>query len=555
MNKKIPLSVIALIVLFAGLRLFRFDAEPVWIDESFTWLYASQPWGQLWSFVSENDNHPPLFFAFTRLFSFLGDGAFGLRIGAILAGIAALPFIYVAAREFGPAGSAGDSKQNHRTGLIALVLAGVSINAIGTAQNARSYSLMFLAFAIVTASLIWIMRHPDIAKRFFWGAKGRSAAPAFLGLAVGTSLLMWSHNLGLVYAAAAGIGAVVVWIGALAADRRAFLNLFVVAVIIAISWAPQLPVLLEQVKSVSADFWIRTPGLGRVILAGFEVFGDAAHSKDFHPTELILAALLFALAGFAVIQMLRRKAYSQFVIIFTLFGGVILIMLAITYLVRPVLIPRVLSPATAPWFVLVASGISGLGRRWGNTVLLAILLLATWNLSIYYTEENDNEPWPEIIATITGDATQIPTIITVPNSPGVALDYHLTKLGKQANVVSLPGPFPTHSADRTYPTGWPGVPAVTADSLNSADAAIAAADGDIWLLLRGYWIYDPEALVRTHFDKNYCYQPLYLPGNQYFFLLRLIPKSAQETGDCLSYEDDPYYPWVRPETGLITLAD
>ena len=106
-----------LAIVFATIRLYQLGAKDLWLDETFTRLFALQPWDDLWRFVVENDMHPPMFFAYTKLFLGVGDQEFGMRLGGWLLGSLTPLLLYVAGRLIGGAERAAE------TGLAALVIA------------------------------------------------------------------------------------------------------------------------------------------------------------------------------------------------------------------------------------------------------------------------------------------------------------------------------------------------------------------------------------------------------------------------------------------------
>ncbi len=525
------------------------------MDESFTALLARLPWGELSAFVAKNDVHPPLYFAYSRLFNGLGSDGFVLRLPAAIAGAAALPLIYLAGTFFG---RAGEAQSDRLVGLIALVLAGLATTLIAQSQNARAYSLMFLGFASVTAGAAFLLRHEKAASRPFWARDGLATVPALSALAAGLLLLLWSHNIGVLFAVCTGLVLLVFWATALGAARGAFANLFTVAIVVTLGWWPQFQTLVVQWAAVSSDYWIRPPTPTSIAMFAFQVMGDADDVRALHPDEICLALILFASGGWALTRMLAARQFGQFILAGGFVFGTFIALIAVSYLARPVLLDRTLAPIAAPWFVIVASGLAAIRRPALQAATIGVtMLLAAYSVAIYHFVRlpKGAERWNDIPAAILHNSAGRPLVITLPNSAAVALSYHAAQTAADIDVLALPGRFPTHSADGRYPTGWPGVPALTADSLTEADKRIATADGDVWLLLRGYWTYDPQALLRRHFDADYCYRALYLPKVDYLFLLKLVPKDQAADAACISFAADEYYPYTKPDAGQIFLPD
>lgn len=542
-----------LALLFAGLRFYGLGDAPVSMDEAFTAYYAALPRDQIAAFVAANDVHPPLYFFLVNLLPF-GTDAVGLRIPAALASAAALPLIYLAGAQFGAAGQTGRSRL---AGLAAMTLAGFATMQISYAQEGRAYGVLILGFALVLVGVTWMLRHRDAAGRPFWTARGAAALPALGALVIGLLALVWSHNVGTVYAGAIGLALILFWVTVLGAGGGAFINLAAAAGLVVVGWYPQLATLLAQWNSVSGGYWIAPPTAVHLVEIFLQVWGDADSPREFRVHEWALAVMVVGFAAWGLWRIARARALGQLVVALGFLGGTAACLIAVTYLLQPILLDRTALALSVPWFVLAGAGLAAVPRPGTRAVMWAgSAALGMFGVVDYFrTGPREVASWPRLLAAVESNSAGRPLIITIPNSAGVALDYYLSRSQADIDVMSLPGPFPTRSADGWYPTGWPGVPAVTAESLTEADARIQAASGDVWLLLRGYWAYDPQALVRAHFDRSYCYQPLYVPKADYFFMLKLVPLSTADGTGCTSFEPNEHYPFRKPGPGLIAWSD
>ena len=90
--------------------------------------------------------------------------------------------------------------------------------------------------------------------------------------------------------------------------------------------------------------------------------------------------------------------------------------------------------------------------------------------------------------------------------------------------------------------------------LAAAQEVLDAAPGSAWLLLRAYWIFDPDALLRPYFDARYCYETLFLPDNPYLFALKLVPRDTPASATCVEFDPDPYYPYTKTGPGTLRLT-
>ncbi len=159
-----------LLLLAAGLRLYRLAAKPLWVDEIYTAFYSLGksleiiPFGELlppetyWALISDPgtpwqaaqavatySNHPPLFFMLMNgWLQSVGTSVWSLRAFAVLWGLVAVAGVFYLGRRV-----AGD-----HVGQLAALLMAVSPYGIYLSQEARHYSM---AMAIATFALLnWI---------------------------------------------------------------------------------------------------------------------------------------------------------------------------------------------------------------------------------------------------------------------------------------------------------------------------------------------------------------------------------------------------------------
>ena len=127
----------ACLVVGALLRVFDFDAHPLWIDEYGTaWVVDAPDLGGVWQRAVAIQGQSPLYYLVVRGFvASMGDSSLVLRLPSLLAGIALLAAGYWAAqRIFGDA----------RVALAALVALSLDERLIFYTQNARPYALALL---------------------------------------------------------------------------------------------------------------------------------------------------------------------------------------------------------------------------------------------------------------------------------------------------------------------------------------------------------------------------------------------------------------------------
>ncbi|NTW98278.1 MAG: hypothetical protein HGB28_07005, partial [Oscillochloris sp.] len=88
-----PLS---LFLIALAIRVYRLDAQSLWLDEGSSWQMARLPWGDLLRDMLSPTAAYPLYHLLLKIWvSLLGDSEFALRLPSAIAGAAAVAAIYL----------------------------------------------------------------------------------------------------------------------------------------------------------------------------------------------------------------------------------------------------------------------------------------------------------------------------------------------------------------------------------------------------------------------------------------------------------------------------
>ena len=141
-----------LILLFATvLRFYHIDFQSLWMDEIYT-MNVSSPklsWAQFHQQLLKREGFPHFYFAFLRiLYSIFEYSSFIARAVSAVAGIASVYAIYLVAKTL----------NNYKTGLIAALLLTVNEYQIYMSQEARPYTLYFLATCLSFYRLVLFIK-------------------------------------------------------------------------------------------------------------------------------------------------------------------------------------------------------------------------------------------------------------------------------------------------------------------------------------------------------------------------------------------------------------
>ena len=178
------ISIIVITLCGLGLRLYQITGQQLNIDEVTTLGIANHTSAFIVSYSLGHDNNPPLYYLFAHWSSVLLEGysAFSIRIPAVIFGTLAIPVIYLIGKEI----------KNATLGLLLAALVSFICPYCWYSQDARAYSLVFMAFAGFTWFFVKLYR----------GNRNRNY---LLGLSFFAALCLWSHFYSLLPVILAGI--------------------------------------------------------------------------------------------------------------------------------------------------------------------------------------------------------------------------------------------------------------------------------------------------------------------------------------------------------------
>ncbi len=127
-----------------GLRLYRYDALSLWLDETATLYFARLPWADVLGLHGSYDPHPPLYYALVKAAgAFFPEVTVG-RLVSVIAGAATIPVLFALVARL----------TNRRAALAASLLLAVSPLHVWYSQEARMYSSALLLVALSYLALI-----------------------------------------------------------------------------------------------------------------------------------------------------------------------------------------------------------------------------------------------------------------------------------------------------------------------------------------------------------------------------------------------------------------
>ncbi|MDW8371312.1 MAG: glycosyltransferase family 39 protein, partial [Geminicoccaceae bacterium] len=140
---------LAIVLIGATLRLIGLGAEPLWLDEAFSWRWAHLPFAELWGAAARTETNPPLWFTIERAaLLVVGDTEEALRLPAALAGIAAVPLGW----------AIGQCVAGPRAARFAALLVAIAPLQVAYAQEARGYAVLVFATLLAISGLVLFLR-------------------------------------------------------------------------------------------------------------------------------------------------------------------------------------------------------------------------------------------------------------------------------------------------------------------------------------------------------------------------------------------------------------
>jgi Dolichyl-phosphate-mannose-protein mannosyltransferase len=421
LNRWAPHLALALVLLGAGLRLYRLENKNIWWDEGFTVFMARLDPPALLA-AAGHDTAPPLYYALLHGWMALaGDSEFALRLPSALAGILVIAIVLRLVHTL--AGT--------RAALIAGALVALSRVLVWYSQEVRQYSFATL-LAVASLALAYALWR---GKRFAWLAyvavtlAGLLSQYPFIGVLV-------TQNL----AAAAAL----IWAGA----RRKELALKWLSAQLVIA-AGCLPWIIYYLPGVP-HYFVPASSIGLAEVAKLyldAVFvGDATNVDRFWP--FLLACLGLGLLGaFLVRPLLRRRSAGLAFGLAGLAGGVATQTTLVWLANLPTKYKLSFTPSPRYFlvqipFALALFGIllAALARRWPRAGLAAsALVLVGFGVFTgnYYADRHRTDDYASAAATLAAYRQPDDAVFMHNDQDWPAIAYHLGRYPLGTDWIGL----------------------------------------------------------------------------------------------------------------------
>ncbi len=473
-----PLALLGLLLLGAGLRFHALDARSLWLDEAFSVWLARRPLLEMWGWILRIDQHPPLYYSLLHFWQGLvGEEEAAVRALSALASTLTLPLFYAFSRRV---------SRDPATALLATLFLAVSPFHVAVAQEARMYSLLALAVAAALFFLAQLLEPKAPPPR------GRQRLIPWLGLSVSQAGVMLTHHTGaLLFPLALNLPI----LAALASRRgrsqfpsgfpRSWLRSQLLALLI---WSPWAVPAWLQTTGVLREFWI-PPVTWESLWRAARTF-SFAYLPDNFPWINPALLLWFLLLGLGI-RRLGRSLWTW--LLLSLFLTPILGEIGVGLLLRPIFHQRSLIWATLPAILLVALGLRRLGPRPLILGALAgILALNSLGLVRFY-QAPEREAWDDVATFLAQEAKPGALILFNAGWTKLPFEYYFreTPLAGRVMLQGLPvDPFVDGRLE----------PKMTAEALPHLHRLVQGREG-VWLVYSHEWYTDPQELIRQELTR------------------------------------------------------
>ena len=362
--KKTKTDLIVFLLLAAFLRLAGIGFADYWYDEGFSVIVARLPLARLIQ-ATAGDVHPPLYYLMLWPIQQITDAAWATRLPSALLSLLA---IYLTWRIM------DQLRLTDNVQLVVIVWLVFSPIQLHYAQEARMYALLQ---AEVLACVYLIL-----ANRRWW-------------FVVVATAMMYTHNYAVFYLP-------VFWLLDILLEYdfcrlcccppphkypKYLIGDSVLFMIPVLAWLPWFAVLLRQMSTVSAGYWIQPVTAGRVIKILYQMFFAWAMPSEFRGLAVVLVGGLLAYTAWRVYT--DRPSHWQALTLLA-FGPLALASIA-SILWRPLLLFRGLIGSAIFLVVLVVQALDRL-RPWRALyayAMIGVMVLAgAWG---YYAHGADNK--------------------------------------------------------------------------------------------------------------------------------------------------------------------
>ncbi len=409
-----PLGILLLILaLGAFLRIYGLGAESFWFDEIMSIYFAKGDIDSIINPPSYEVHIPPLYYILLHFWiQFFGTSEFAARLLSAIFGIFSIPVLY----------KLGKTLFDYGSGLYGALILAISMFHIKFCQEARMYSL--LTFTTLISMLLFVKSLKE-DKLKFW-----------IGYVIGSVLMLYSHLYGFFILLFQNIFFILYW------KRKIVRAYFLAQLAIFLLFLPWLSKILKAAHNIlgpnSPIAWIPRPSLISLGMMFFEFSNSSMISLILFGSLSIIGImkgfgkrLVEGLPHYSLENLKKVTASpltgNSFGIVFCILWISIPTALSVmaSLALRPIYLPKYLIIVSPAFYLLVAKGLTSLGRSRVQDILLLIILFdSLFAVTVHHYGVIENEQWREAARYIEENAGQRDLIIVNPSWATISFNYY-----------------------------------------------------------------------------------------------------------------------------------
>lgn len=366
----------AILALAFALRLVAIETRPLWYDDAFSVLLAERGPAAIARGTAADTMPPGYYLMLYGWMSVMGQTPLAMRMLSVALAMLVVALTYaVAKRGFG-AGA----------GNWAALLVALMPFQIYHAQELRMYTLLALGGLIYVYGVL-VLALPTNGIRPSNGAEpdaSHNRGKAITFIAVGTALALYAHNLAFVTLLAGNIYLVL----RAAVYRQAWrmqgelIAGQLLGTILFVPWLFYVPTQLEKIQTA---FWTQTPGLVDAVQMALVFTTYLPLPPSLIVFALIVSMLVLIFACWQLVRLARKKRMPALGLVSAFLVIPPLILFALSYLIRPVFVPRAVIVSALVYAMLLGMLVSRAPRKLQIGLGVVAFGLAAALLPFYYS--------------------------------------------------------------------------------------------------------------------------------------------------------------------------
>lgn len=364
MMKSKYVFILAILLLAFTLRVWMLNERPLWYDEAFSVFLSERGLAAIVSGTAVDTDPPGYYFLLALWMNGVGQAPFALRMLGVAFSVLIVAMVYALGKR------AFDARAAHWAALLVALFP----FQIYHAQEARMYTLLGLGVCLYMYGVIDLSLSPH--EKF----PRRALACVFIG----TLLALWAQNLAF---ATFFVGHIYLLWRARREPRMWRKELQLVgaqfaAVLFYIPWLFYLP---SQLAKVQRAFYTQAPGFLDVLQLMMLLTTYLPLPPLFTAFVLFVTILVLAFALWFLIKLARRKKFPAMGIVSAFALAPPLVLFVLSYLMRPVFVPRGLVVVGFAYALLLGLLVSRAPRVLQTTLLVLTILFYGALLPFYYS--------------------------------------------------------------------------------------------------------------------------------------------------------------------------